>query len=291
MTRDNPRRALATTLATALVLIGGRAWALDIPRPGPADPRVRVVDYDPVQVVRLVGRPRIALEVAFAPDETVRHVALGDSSAWQTAADGNLLFLKPNRALSANTDLIVTTDRGGATRAYAFELVVGRGKSAPGASPPASDGPYVVSFRYPADVVARARAAVEAATATTAAQADGLRLEAAALQGPRNLAYTVQGPAALQPSEVSDNGRFTVLRFPGGQVLPAIYTVGVDGTEALAAFDVRGEFVVVHGVSPALRLRLGRELLCITNAAYGPQGSPSLTASAAVRRIDQGKPQ
>jgi type IV secretion system protein VirB9 len=291
MTRHPPHRAVGAALAAALALAGGQALALDVPRPGPADPRVRVVDYDPAQVVRLTGRPRIALEVAFAADETVRHVALGDSSAWQTAADGNLLFLKPIRALSAPTDLIVTTDRGGTTRAYAFELVVGRGKSVSGASPAPLDEPYVVSFRYPADVVARARAAVEAATSATAERADGLRLEAAALEGPRNLAYTVQGPTALQPSEVSDNGRFTVLRFPGGQVLPAIYAVGVDGTEALAAFDVRGEFVVVHGVAPALRLRLGRELLCITNAAYRPAGSPSLTASPGIHRTDQGKPQ
>jgi type IV secretion system protein VirB9 len=263
------------------------ACALDIPQPGPKDARVRTVDYDPAQVVRLAAQPRIAIQVVFAADEAIRHVALGDPNAWQTAADGNVLFLKPKER-SAATNLIVTTDRAGSARSYVFELI-----SAPAASTRRAlrENIYAVRFRYPADTVAKARAAVETAAAAAAQQVSRVQVEAAALEGPRNLAYQLQGPATLQPAEVSDNGRFTVLRFPGGQVLPAIYTVGFDGTETLASFDVRGEFVVVHGVAPGLRLRLGRQLLCITNGAYRPQGSPSLTASPDVARTEQGSAQ
>jgi len=54
--------------------------------------------------------------------------------------------------------------------------------------------------------------------------------------------------------------------------MPTIYTVSPDGSEALAPFDVRGEFVVIHGVSPQLRLRRGREVLCIYNEAVQPYG-------------------
>jgi type IV secretion system protein VirB9 len=277
------RRAVSFALAVGLSLSTGvPALALEVPRSGAADGRIKTVDYDPAQVVRVVGVARTATQVVFAPDETVQHVALGDSAAWQVAADHNVLFLKP-KAKGAATDLIVTTDRAGATRSYVFELVT-RPRAA------AAGGYFVLRFRYPADEAARAAAALDAASAALERRVTELKLERGALEGPRNLAYAVQGPADLQPSEISDNGRFTVLRFPGAQALPAIYTVSAAGTEALAAFDVRGEFVVVHGVSPGLRLRRGREVLCVTNGAWRAAGSPagSLTAAPDVTRTDQG---
>ncbi|MBY0398306.1 MAG: TrbG/VirB9 family P-type conjugative transfer protein, partial [Thermoleophilia bacterium] len=83
------------------------------------------------------------------------------------------------------------------------------------------------------------------------------------------------------PSEVTDNGRFTVLRFPGAQPMPAVYVVNPDGTEALVPFDVRGEFLVVHRIAAQLRLRRGREVLCILNGAYQAAGAPTGTATAA----------
>jgi type IV secretion system protein VirB9 len=276
---------LATLVATLLLSAAAPALALQVPKPGRADARIKTVDYDPAQVVRLVGVARTATQIVFSPEETVQHVALGDTAAWQVAADRNVLFIKP-KAKAAPTDLIVTTDRGGQTRSYVFELRA-RSRAAAGMG-----SYFVLRFRYPADETARAQAVVDAAAAALERRVRELKLERGAIEGPRNLAYSVQGPAALQPSEVSDNGRFIVLRFPGAQALPAIYTVGADGAEALAAFDVRGEFVVVHGVAPGLRLRQGRQVLCITNDAYRPQGAPTgtLTAAPDVGRTDLGSP-
>lgn len=63
-----------------------------------------------------------------------------------------------------------------------------------------------------------------------------------------------------------------MLRFPGQREMPTIYTVSPDGSEALVPLDVRGEFVVIHGVVPQIRLRRGREFLCIYNEAVQPYG-------------------
>jgi type IV secretion system protein VirB9 len=274
-------RALLTPALAALALAATPALALEVPKGGPADPRIKTVDYDPAQVVRVVGIFRTATQIVFAADETVQHVALGDSSAWEVAADRNVLFIKP-KAKGAPTDLIVTTEHGAETRSYIFDLVTlakARGH----------ESYFVLRFRYPTDEKAHAQAVVSAAEAALQKKVLELKLERGAVEGVRNLAYSEQGPADLQPSEVSDNGRFTVLRFPGAQAVPAIYTVAPDGTEALAAFDVRGEFVVVHAIAPALRLRRGREVLCITNDAYRPFGAPTgtLTAAGDVTRTDQ----
>ena len=248
----------------------------------PIDPRIRVIDYDPDAVHRIVGAPRTATQVVFAPDETLRHVAVGDSAGWEIAAEGSVLFLKPGERRST-TNLLAVTDRGGQVRHYVFELVVGdTGGRAPA---------YQIRFRYPDDDQARLRAAVEAATVAAETRLVGLALQRAALEGPRNLAYSVQGASDLQPSEVSDNGRFTVLRFPGAQTIPAIFAVAEDGAERLIPFDVRHDSVVIHGVERGLRLRRGRQVLCIYNEAFDPRGAAAetATASAQIDRLPAGE--
>lgn len=275
-------RALPLTLAAALTWTGP-ALALETPHGGPADPRIKVVDYDPWQVVKVTGQFRTATQILFGPDESIVHVALGDSSGWDVAAEGAILFVKP-KAAHGPTNLIVTTRHGASLRNYTFELsirarVVGRAPA---------DTVYGLRFRYPQDLKAQAQTAISAEETQLRQIVLQLKLDRAVVEGRRNLAYAVQGAVDLQPSEVSDNGRFTVLRFPGNAPAPAIYQVD-DGTESLAPFDVRGEFVVVHAVVRQLRLRRGHEVLCIYNQAFTPYGAALGTGTAApdVKRTDK----
>jgi len=271
-------------LAALVLAGGGAAGAMEAPRAGGADPRMRWIDYDPAQVYRVQGAFRTATQILFGSDETIQHVALGDSVSWEVAAEKNILFLKPKEAQAA-TNLIVTTAAGGRLRNYMFELVTMAEGRRGGAY-------YQVRFRYPQDERDRAAAALSAAEAAVRRRMTALKLERGAVEGPRNYRYTVQGARELQPSEVSDNGRFTLLRFPASQPVPAIYSVTADGSESLVPFDVRGEFVVVHSVEQGLRLRRGRSVLCIYNEAYPPHGvNPgSGTASAVVDRTLRGGP-
>jgi type IV secretion system protein VirB9 len=242
-----------------------------------ADPRIISLNYDPGQVYRLTGGLRTALQVIFGPSETIAQVALGDSSGWEVAAAGNVLYLKPT-ARRAPTNMIVTTRTGGVLRHYAFDMDVSGGH----------DLPVQVRFRYPDDEAARLKGSVDQRAYDLQQLILKLKLEQAALEGPRNLAYALTGPADLAPSEVTDNGRFTVLRFPGAQAMPAVYAIAPDGSESLVAFDVRGEFLVVHGVYRALRLRRGASQVCVFNQAFDPRGRGLPTGAAApdVRRAD-----
>lgn len=278
--------------AAALVLVAilasaPAAQALEAPKRGPSDPRIKVVDYDPWQVVHVTGVFRTATQILLSEDETILHVALGDATGWDVAAEKNILFVKP-KAPRAPTNLIVTTSRGGGTRNYTFELATRAGSS----SRATPDTVFVLRFRYPADEAARATAALSAEAAALERKVLELKLDRAVVEGRRNMAYAVQGASSLQPSEVSDNGRFTVLRFPGNQQVPALYQVEASGTESLVPFDVRGEFVVVHAVVRELHLRRGREVLCIYNQAFEPYGTNPATGTAAgdVERTDKGGP-
>ncbi|WP_340644177.1 TrbG/VirB9 family P-type conjugative transfer protein [Phenylobacterium sp.] len=267
-------------LVVILMLNAPAALAAQTPTPGAADPRVSYVDYDPWQVVKLSGALRTALQVQFAPDETIANVAVGDSSGWEVAADGASLFLKP-KAPGDPTNLIVTTRKGAEMRHYAFALT-----AAPQARP---SSPFVIVFRYPEDERAHLAASLAAQVRRSQARLIDLELENAVLEGTRNLTYQAQGASSLQPSEVSDNGRFTVLRFAANQALPAIYQVDARGTESLASFDVRGEFVVLHAVAPQWRLRRGREVLCLYNEAFEPYGvaTGTGTATSRVERVEK----
>jgi type IV secretion system protein VirB9 len=281
------RTWLLPFVALALAFAAPAAHALDTPRAGPSDPRIKVIDYDPWAVVKVTGVFRTATQIVLGEDETILHVALGDATGWEVAAEKNILFVKP-KAARGPTNLIVTTGRGQTTRTYTFELAARAGP----AGRQTTDTVFALRFRYPADETARAASAASVEAAALQRRVVDLKLDRAVLEGRRNLAYAVQGAASLQPSEVSDNGRFTVLRFPANQPVPTLYEVGADKAESVVPFDVRGEFVVVHAVARELRLRRGREVLCIFNDAFDAYGRNPGTGTAAsdVVRTDKGAP-
>lgn len=247
-----------------LPLIAALALASPVAAQAPLDPRIRELTYDPAAVYRIAGAFRTATQIVFSPEETIRHAAIGDSVAWEVAAEGSVLFLKPRERHQA-TNLLVVTERDGAVRHYAFELLAREAGDRTAIA-------YQVRFRYPADEQAQAARALAVQAEAVEQRLIGLELERGVVEGVRNLAWSAQGDAALQPSEVSDNGRFTVLRFPGVQALPAVFEVGEDGSERLIPYDVRGEFVVIHGVTRGLRLRRGQSVLCLFNDAYDRRG-------------------
>lgn len=271
--------------AIGSLLTGSAAIAGETPHPTAQDNRIREVIYNEAQVYRVVGVFRSATQIVFSPSERIEHVALGDTVSWEVAPAENSLFIKP-RELAGSTNLIVMTRGNSGVRTYTFELTARRG--AIGAR--AADTFFKVVFRYPREEAAAAQAAATQAgyNQAVALQTGAIRsaLDLAVLEGKRNLHYTVQGSSAIQPSEVTDNGQFTALRFPNQRELPAFFAVNPDGTESIVPFDVRDEFVVIHGVFPQLRLRRGKEVLCVFNDApdfYGRDPKTG-TASSLVQR-------
>ena len=136
-------RALSAAIICALVPVTA-AHAVEVPRGGPSDPRVKFVEYEETEVYRIVGTFRTATQIVLSDDETIQHVALGDTVSWEVAVAGHILFLKP-RERAGPTNLIVTTSRGGELRSYAFELTARSGPIT-GRNGQAY---FQVRFRYP----------------------------------------------------------------------------------------------------------------------------------------------
>jgi type IV secretion system protein VirB9 len=270
---------ITTLLLTASV---STTLALEIPRGASQDTRVRLVDYQPYNITRIIGSLRSSVQVEFAADEEIAHVALGNSVAWEVAPAGNILFLKPRENQPVTNISVVTTRRDGSTRSYQMELTVRDGTVEVG-----QNTYFYVKYRYPADEAERRRqAAVDRAIAARAKEADNV-LAIHEAYGPRNWRYSAQGAEALEPQSVYDNGKVTTFAFSGNQEMPAIYIVNSDGSESLVPKSVDGNLVLVHTISRKFILRRGGDVLCVFNEAYDRVGiNPETnTTSSSVERI------
>ncbi|MBY5394187.1 P-type conjugative transfer protein VirB9 [Rhizobium leguminosarum] len=258
------------------------ALALDIPRGASQDSRIRFVDYQPYNITKIVGTLRSSVQIEFAADEEIAHVALGNSVAWEVAPAGNILFLKPRENQPVTNISVVTTRRDGSMRSYQMELTVRDGTVEAG-----QNTYFYVKYRYPADEAERRR--LDAAARAQAAQA-GEADKVLALHeayGPRNWRYSAQGSAALEPQAVYDNGKVTTFAFAGNQEMPAIYMENSDGSESLVPKSVENNLVLVHAISRKFILRRGGDVLCVFNEAYDRIGiNPDTnTTSPSVERV------
>ncbi|WP_432444920.1 P-type conjugative transfer protein VirB9 [Rhizobium leguminosarum] len=258
------------------------ALALDIPRGASQDSRVRFIDYQPYNITKIVGTLRSSVQIEFAADEEIAHVALGNSVAWEVAPAGNILFLKPRENQPVTNISVVTTRRDGSTRSYQMELTVRDGTVEAG-----QNTYFYVKYRYPADEAERRRLETAArAQAAQAGEADKV-LALHEAYGPRNWRYSAQGSAALEPQAVYDNGKVTTFAFAGNQEMPAIYMENSDGSESLVPKSVDNNLVLVHAISRKFILRRGGDVLCVFNEAYDRIGiNPDTnTTSPSVERV------
>ncbi|NKM56197.1 P-type conjugative transfer protein VirB9 [Rhizobium anhuiense] len=258
------------------------ALALDIPRGASQDSRVRFIDYQPYNITKIVGTLRSSVQIEFAADEEIAHVALGNSVAWEVAPAGNILFLKPRENQPVTNISVVTTRRDGSTRSYQMELTVRDGSVEAG-----QNTYFYVKYRYPADEAERRKLETAArAQAAQAGEADKV-LALHEAYGPRNWRYSAQGTSALEPQAVYDNGKVTTFSFAGNQEMPAIYMENSDGSETLVPKSVENNLVLVHAISRKFILRRGGDVLCVFNEAYDRIGidPDTNTTSPSVERV------
>ena len=273
------------TIAIISLLLAANAstaLALAIPRGGPQDSRVRFVDYQPYNITRIIGSLRSSVQVEFAADEEIAHVALGNSVAWEVAPAGNILFLKPRENQPVTNISVVTSRRDGSTRSYQMELMARDGKVEVD-----QNTYFYVKYRYPVDEAERRRRVAAARALTAQAKQADKVFAIHESYGPRNWHYSAQGAQALEPQSVYDNGKVTTFAFVGNQEMPAIYIESSDGSESLAPKSTDGNLVLVHAISRKFILRRGGDVLCVFNEAYDGVGiNPETnTTSPSVERF------
>jgi len=256
------------------------------PHKGKYDPRVRVVDYNPLNVVKLSTFYGVSTHVQFAENETIRDVAVGDDLAWKVIPRGNHLFIKP-QATKADTNVTVITDK----RAYQFALVVqprARKDSTAWADPNLI---FSLTFRYPEEEAAKL--ALNAKKEAVKDRLQEIRSKLTdATQAGQNFDYWVAGSEEISPTSARDDGRFIYLAFNNNRDMPAIYSVDEGGNEALINTNViDGNTIIVQRLVKHLMLRKGKAVASVINKSFdinGGKNNTSGTIAPDVERVIKG---
>jgi type IV secretion system protein VirB9 len=323
------RRWPLAALVPILIGVTGTALAAKLPEPSPQDRRVGLIDYAAHEVFTIPVARGVVTRIVLSPDEKIikRFVATGFPSACDgplerewciTAEEGDdQVWIKPLRGATAN-NLELRTSR----RDYSFQLLVANGAEK------AADVFYRVVIRNPVPLplpslppestglkLAPAAAAPTLTVATTAAAAaaapsnEGLKLPAAASYprpAVRNYAYLRRGlpsAEAIAPATIFDDGRFTYLRYPLGQEVPAVFVIGPDGEETRVTThaerltpdttapeaQVERDYLVVHRVARRLVLRLGALTLELINNQRGRPGVETYDGTTDLRFLRENK--
>ena len=241
-----PRLGLIILLATTALF--GPVQAAVNPAPSANDPRIRVVEYAPDQVVTLNATLGYAVTLMFGDAERIENVSIGDSLGWQVTPNrrANLLFLKPTELAPATNMTIVTN-----FRAYTVDLRVRRKQ---GSNDKAVI--FAIRFDYP-----------EPALAVLEPQQPPPPPEP-----PKdvNHAYSYLGSDTGLPLAVFDDGRATYFRFADTTDYPAIFAIDPDKKEASVNIVQRDGLVVVDRLAAGFVLRRGAQVTKIVNDAFHP---------------------
>jgi len=240
------RFSLLTATLTALLLTAPAHAAL-VPHPVGEDPRIRIVPYDPLQVVELKGVLGSQTMIEFEPGERIENVAIGDSLGWQVIPNrrSDLLFLKPVGHAGLTNMTVVTN-----MRRYTFELTVRR-------TPAKLNDPdviYSLRFDYPAPVIPIVKAPEPPPPPKPPEDV--------------NHAYSFQGSTQNLPARVFDDGRSTYFRFAAEASLPAIFAVEADKSEAVVNFRSQDGYLIIDRLARAFVLRQGKEETRIFNDGF-----------------------
>lgn len=267
----------------ALLLLPLSAYAELTPNKGEYDPRVRVVDYNPLNVVKLSTFYGVSTHVEFAANEKIKDVAVGDDMAWNVVPRGSHLFIKP-KAEKADTNITVITDK----RTYHFALVV---QPRPVKDSTAWADPNLIfslTFRYPDE-----EAVKYAATVKKEALKSKLGEFKNAARDGQNFDYWVAGSEEVSPTSARDDGRFIYLKFSNNRDMPAIYSVDDEGNEALINTNViDSNTIVVQRLVRELILRRGHYVASVINKAFDIRGgTDNLTGTVVpdVERVIKGE--
>lgn len=218
------------------------------------DTRVASRLYSQDEVVRIPGKAGVQATIAFAEDEHIENVAIGDSNSWLVTPNkrANLLFIKPLEP-RARTNMTVVTDR----HTYLFDLVASL----------AGTPLYVLRFTYPDPPK---KATEQPATGGTNADEQLALSQPPVDPSQLNFAWQPRGSSQLLPARIYDDGQATYVSWAAGTPVPAILVRDERGSEGPVNFAVRGDVIIIDGVPGLIVLRSGRHSATLENKGVRP---------------------
>lgn len=197
--------------------------ANQVPRSLATDNRMKVVSYNPQDVVTINGNHLVETAIQFNPNESITGVYIGDQIAWTYAinkAQPSVLFIKPTLDTS-DTNMTVMTNKN----VYQFHLMT---KSSD--SPSSSNVTYSVTFKYPEEEQKK----IELQLAAQRAIVSTKPVNPASW----NWNYSFTGSKENAPIHAFDDGKFTYFEFKDNTDTPAIFLVDANRNESVVNYRV-----------------------------------------------------
>ena len=255
-------------LVIAVLVIPTLVFGEETPVRGKYDPRVRVVDYNPLNVVKLSTFYGVSTHVQFEDGETIKYVAVGDDQAWRVVPKDNHLFIKPI-ATEGDTNVTVVTDK----RTYQFALVIQPREIKDKTAWSDPNLIFSLSFRYPDDEMKAEIAADKKAEEEREYKDVQKKLALQKNNEIKNFNYWVAGSEEISPTTAYDNGRFIFLSFGNNKDMPAVYEVDNAGNESLINTNVvNGNTIVIQRLVSQLMLRKGDYVASVVNRSFDVNG-------------------
>lgn len=248
----NAVKKSSIALIGVALLASSTGMALQKPRALVSDPRIKVVAYEPNNVVSINGTTFVNTQIIFDDNESVVDVESGDPDAWTVninKALPSVINLKPT-IVGSNTDLEVTTLNADQQKQfYRFHL---------SSEASSKDHPiqptYAVRFTYPE----QERAKLVKQMSFVKEQRKNI-LNAKRDPKHYNWHYSFHGNHQIMPLHIFDDGQFTYMQLRPNQDIPAIFAVdNTKGEEAVINFRRVDNFIVVKQLSPQFTLRDGK---------------------------------
>jgi type IV secretion system protein VirB9 len=232
-----------------LALAASTAHATKEARPIQIDHRVRLVVYQSDEVYKFTGHYRYQSSIEFAPDEEIKTISMGDSTAWMLNPSGNRLFLKPLEQ-DATTNMTLITNK----HTYLFEL---HARDTDDIAD--KEMVFIMRFVYMDSNDGKTVSNYMDAVPNPDESDD---------PGKYNYSYTISGSDEVAPIRIFDDGEFTFFKFHDKNAeVPAFFWVDDQGNEALINYRTRGDYIVVERVTKRFTLRRGGAIVCVFNEA------------------------
>lgn len=225
-------------------------FALENPRALASDPRIKVVAFEPNQVVSIAGSTFITTQIIFGQNEQIIDVEGGDAAAWTITIDKNLpnvLNIKPTMVGSHSNLTVTTLDDTSQRRYYRFVLDSFT-------TTQAAQQTYAIQFVYPEEEKAAVLAKLNYQKLVHSSS-----LNAAMKPSDYNWDYSFNGNRSIVPLHVFDDGKFTYLQLRPHQPVPAIFAVNnAVGEESVVNYRRSDNTIVIQQIAPQFTLRAGK---------------------------------
>lgn len=256
-------RLIVSLLCTTIATLTSQAVysATRDARSLPVDHRVRTMLWQQDSVYKMVGHYKYQSSIEFAPDEEIKTISMGDSTAWAMNPSGSRLFLKPIEQ-DATTNMTLITNK----RTYLFELHANETDDI--------DDPnmiFIMRFIYPDSA--------DSISLGGGKYLDGVP-DIENEPSKYNLAYTISGSDEVAPLKIFDDGEFTYFQFRDKNAeVPAFYWVDSENNENIINYRTRGDYIVVERVASRFTLRHGADIVCVFNEKRLKRSKPVITSS------------